>query len=55
MAPGPHESEARHHATYLRLAQLFAPSDVVSARVEKLAGHEAEIIAAGCPLPRIHS
>jgi tRNA-(ms[2]io[6]A)-hydroxylase len=49
------ESEARHHATYLRLAQLFASSVVVSARVEELAGREAEIIATGCPLPRIHS
>jgi len=49
------ESEARHHSTYLRLTQLFASACVVNARLEELAGREAEIIAAGCALPRIHS
>lgn len=49
------ESEARHHASYLRLALLFADSAAVQARLGELAGCEAEIIAAGCPLPRIHS
>ncbi len=49
------ESEARHHATYLRLAELFAKPTEVQLRLQELAGQEAEIIAAGCSLPRIHS
>ena len=49
------ESEARHHTTYVRLAELFASRDAVAARLEELAAAEAEIIDRGDPLPRMHS
>jgi tRNA-(ms[2]io[6]A)-hydroxylase len=49
------ESEARHHATYLRLARLFAPEPDVRRRWEELAAAESEIIQAGADLPRMHS
>lgn len=49
------ESEARHHTTYTRLAKHFAPADEVSRRLDELAEAEAEIIAQGEPLPRMHS
>jgi tRNA 2-(methylsulfanyl)-N6-isopentenyladenosine37 hydroxylase len=49
------ESEARHHSTYVRYAKQFAPDDVVDKRLVELAQQEAEIIAAGDPLPRMHS
>ncbi|MFM7059390.1 MAG: tRNA isopentenyl-2-thiomethyl-A-37 hydroxylase MiaE, partial [Planctomycetota bacterium] len=49
------ESEARHHATYVRLAALFADAAEVQRRLQELSGQEAEIIAVGCSLPRIHS
>lgn len=49
------ESEARHHTTYVKLAEHFQPRDVVRKRLEQLAQNEADIIAAGSPLPRMHS
>jgi tRNA 2-(methylsulfanyl)-N6-isopentenyladenosine37 hydroxylase len=49
------ESEARHHTTYVRLAELFAPREVVAGRLEELSAAEAEIIDRGDPLPRMHS
>jgi len=49
------ESEARHHATYVRLAQNFACEQAVALRLDELSAAEAEIIAAGEPLPRMHS
>ena len=49
------ESEARHHSTYIRFAKQFAPDEVVDQRLDELAIKEAEIIAAGDPLPRMHS
>lgn len=49
------ESEARHHATYVRLACGFAPEDVVRERLHRLAAAEAGIIATGDPFPRMHS
>lgn len=49
------ESEARHHSTYVRLAKLFSPEDLVHRRLEELSAEEAAIIAAGDPLPRMHS
>lgn len=49
------ESEARHHSTYVRLAALFADPADIHARLETLAAEEAAIIAAGDPLPRMHS
>jgi tRNA-(ms[2]io[6]A)-hydroxylase len=49
------ESEARHHSTYVRLAKGFAADDEVHARLEELSIAEAEIIAEGDPVPRMHS
>ncbi len=50
-----YESEARHHATYVRLARNFASDSVVNTRLQELAAAEAAIIAEGCELPRVHS
>lgn len=49
------ESEARHHTTYVRIAEHFQPRDVVRQRLAELSAAEAEIIAAGSDLPRMHS
>ncbi len=49
------ESEARHHTTYVRLAETFADRDSVRLRLDQLSVKESEIIAAGSPLPRMHS
>jgi tRNA 2-(methylsulfanyl)-N6-isopentenyladenosine37 hydroxylase len=49
------ESEARHHSTYVRLAKHYGSEQEVSCRLQELAAHEAEIIANGDPLPRMHS
>jgi len=49
------ESEARHHATYVRLACGFAPEADVRGRLQVLAAEEAAIIATGDPFPRMHS
>jgi tRNA-(ms[2]io[6]A)-hydroxylase len=49
------ESEARHHSTYIRLAKLFASEEKVKRRLSELSALEAEIIARGDPLPRMHS
>lgn len=49
------ESEARHYTAYVRLAKMFGSEDVVLARLDELAGLEAEIIATGDPMPRMHS
>jgi tRNA-(ms[2]io[6]A)-hydroxylase len=49
------ESEARHHATYVRLARHFASDEAVQDRLSELAAAEAAIIAEGDSLPRMHS
>lgn len=49
------ESEARHHASYVQLARLFADDAEVDRRLEELAAAEAEIIDRGDVLPRMHS
>jgi tRNA-(ms[2]io[6]A)-hydroxylase len=49
------ESEARHHTTYVRLAEQFADRDEVRARLDQLSEQESRIIAEGSPLPRMHS
>ncbi len=49
------EAEARPHASSVRLACQRAPEAVVRGRLEALADAEAEIIARGDPLPRMHS
>lgn len=49
------ESEARHHSTYVQLALGYGPESVVLQRLDELAEQEAEIIAAGDDMPRMHS
>lgn len=49
------ESEARHHTTYLRLAEQYASRQAVRSRLDQLSCEEAEIIAQGSKLPRMHS
>lgn len=49
------ESEARHHALYLRLAEHFVAKDVIRNRFEQLAHEEAAIVADGDPIPRLHA
>jgi tRNA-(ms[2]io[6]A)-hydroxylase len=49
------ESEARHHATYVRLAKEFGSDAEVKTRLDELAAQEAEIIELGDELPRMHS
>ena len=49
------ESEARHHTTYVRLAEQFAQRDDVRARLDQLSAEETAIISEGCELPRMHS
>lgn len=49
------ESEARHHATYVRFTREFADDDTVRSRLEELAEAEAEIVSTVTPLPRMHS
>jgi tRNA-(ms[2]io[6]A)-hydroxylase len=48
------EAEARHHATYVRLARLFGSEDEVNDRLKELAMAEARIIEEGDPRPRMH-
>jgi tRNA-(ms[2]io[6]A)-hydroxylase len=50
-----YESEARHHATYVRLAKQFSDDHSVNQRLQELAVLEAAIVEEGCELPRIHS
>ena len=49
------ESEARHHTTYVRLAEHFADRETVRVRLAQLSEMESQIIAEGCDLPRMHS
>jgi tRNA-(ms[2]io[6]A)-hydroxylase len=49
------ESEARHHRTYVRLAEDYQSVDVVRQRLQELAAEEARIIEQGDSLPRMHS
>jgi tRNA-(ms[2]io[6]A)-hydroxylase len=49
------ESEARHHTTYVTLAEEFAERDIVRTRLDQLSAQEAEIIAEGSDLARMHS
>ncbi len=49
------ESEARHYTTYVRFAEEFATAEVVRSRLAELATAEAEIVARGDTLPRMHS
>jgi len=49
------ESEARHHAMYVRLACDIAPEESVRERLHWLAAEETAIIDRGDPVPRMHS
>jgi tRNA-(ms[2]io[6]A)-hydroxylase len=49
------ESEARHHSTYVRLANHFATETEVHCRLEELAFAEAKIIDRAGEPPRVHS
>ncbi len=49
------ESEARHHTTYVRLAEQFASREDVRKRLDQLSAKETEIISEGSELPRMHS
>lgn len=49
------EAEARHHATYVRLAEHFAPADEVASRLHELAAHEAAILSQCDDAVRMHS
>ena len=49
------ESEARHHMTYVRLAEQFDDRSAVRERLDQLSIEESEIIATGSKLPRMHS
>lgn len=49
------ESEARHHSTYVRLAEAFADRDVVRRRLDQMSLEESRIIDQGSELPRMHS
>jgi tRNA-(ms[2]io[6]A)-hydroxylase len=49
------ESEARHHTTYVRLAEQFKRREKVRERLDQLSAMESEIIDRGSPLPRMHS
>ena len=49
------ESEARHHATYVRLAALFDDDEAVHERLRVLAEAEAAIVAEGEAAARMHS
>jgi len=51
------ESEARHHTTYVKLAENFTAGNrqIVRQRLDELSAAETEIIADGSPLARMHS
>ena len=49
------ESEARHHTTYVKIAEQFAARAQVHQRLDQLSELESAIIAKGSPLARMHS
>ena len=49
------EAEARHHATFVRLAHNWAEREVVRARLDELAHAEVVILEGMPPLARIHA
>jgi tRNA-(ms[2]io[6]A)-hydroxylase len=48
-------SEARHHRSYLDLAESIVLPDTVLARLAEVARHEAEVIGAAPVEPRLHN
>jgi tRNA-(ms[2]io[6]A)-hydroxylase len=49
------DSEARHHATYVRLAKMFGSDEQIRSRLGELSAAESAILAAGADPPRMHS
>ena len=49
------ESEARHHTTYVRLAEHFTSREVARTRLAQLSSEESAILSTGSDLPRMHS
>ncbi|MDB4694833.1 tRNA-(ms[2]io[6]A)-hydroxylase [bacterium] len=49
------ESEARHHTTYVRLAEQFTSREAVFLRLDQLSSEESAILAEASELPRMHS
>ena len=49
------ESEARHHAVFVRLAEGYQDRVTVSARLQELAEHERQVLEQLPPMPRIHA
>lgn len=49
------ESEARHYTSYVRMAKMYGNEATVMKRLYELADREAEILATGSPMPRMHS
>ena len=49
------ESEARHHTTYVRLAEHFTSREDARVRLTQLSLEESMILAQGSELPRMHS
>jgi tRNA-(ms[2]io[6]A)-hydroxylase len=47
-------AEARHHGEYVALALALFPEEPVRARLAELAAKEAEAIAEGAAVPRLH-
>ncbi len=48
-------SEARHHGLFVELAKGVHPPEAVEARLEEILAHEAGILSAAGPRPRLHS
>lgn len=49
------ESEARHHAVFVRLAEHYQDRVAVRERLQQLAEHERAVLEGLPPLPRIHA
>lgn len=49
------ESEARHHAVFVRLAEHYQDRVAVRERLQQLAEHECTVLEHLPPLPRIHA
>jgi tRNA-(ms[2]io[6]A)-hydroxylase len=47
-------AEARHHAQFQRLAQLFAPAEVVATRLEEILAAEAAVVRQLTIRPALH-
>ena len=48
-------SEARHHHSYVEMAEEIFPREEVRERLREVAAHEAEVILNAPRLPRLHN